>query len=368
MSIRKNNNKKDNFFMNLAFMQAEKNLGNTKENPSVGCVIVKDNHILSAGSTSINGRPHAEYNAINSAKSNIKNSILYSTLEPCSNYGKTPPCVNLIIKNKIKKVFFSTLDPDPRSYNKSKTLLSKKKISTDNQILNSRGNIFYNSYIRYKKNYLPFVTAKIAVSKDMYTKDNRNKWITNKYSRGRVHLLRSSHDCLITSLNTIIKDNPLLDCRIEGMEKRSPSIIVLDKYLKIPLNSRLIKNSNKRNIYIFFNKINKNKIKNLKKLKIKLIKMPLNYNNNFDLENILIRIKKLGFSRIFIECGLKLLGNFINKNLINNLYLFISDKKLKKNGSKSINKYMKIISKHNKTEEKVNLLGERLIKYRLNNV
>ena len=99
-------------------MQAQRNLGNTKENPAVGCVIVKNDCIISAGCTGINGRPHAEQNAITYSKNDIKNSDLYVTLEPCSHYGKTPPCVKTIIRNKIKRVFFSLKDPDRRSYNK----------------------------------------------------------------------------------------------------------------------------------------------------------------------------------------------------------------------------------------------------------
>ena len=112
--------------MKLALMQAHRNLGNTKENPAVGCVIVKNNCVISAECTSINGRPHAEQNAIAYSKNNIKNSDLYVTLEPCSHYGKTSPCVKRIIKRKIKRVFFSLKDPDPLSYNKSTKQLKKK--------------------------------------------------------------------------------------------------------------------------------------------------------------------------------------------------------------------------------------------------
>ena len=110
--------------MHLALMHAKKSLGNTQENPSVGCVIVKNNSVISAGCTSLNGRPHAEENAISLLKKSIKNSYLYVTLEPGSHYGKTPPCVNLISKKKIHKVFISINDPDIRSYNKA----SKKVI------------------------------------------------------------------------------------------------------------------------------------------------------------------------------------------------------------------------------------------------
>jgi len=107
MSIKQNKQSKHSFFMKLALMQAQRNLGNTKENPAVGCVIVKNDCIISAGCTGINGRPHAEQNAITYSKNDIKNSDLYVTLEPCSHYGKTPPCVKTIIRNKIKRVFFS---------------------------------------------------------------------------------------------------------------------------------------------------------------------------------------------------------------------------------------------------------------------
>ena len=164
--------------MRLALQQAHRSLGNTKANPAVGCVITKDNHLISAGFTGINGKPHAEHNAINLSKTNLKDSELYVTLEPCSNYGKTPPCVKTIIKKGIKRVFFSIRDPDLRSYNKSTKQFRKNKISVNNGILKFDVRDFYRSYFRSKKNILPFVTAKIAISKDFYTSNKKKKWIT----------------------------------------------------------------------------------------------------------------------------------------------------------------------------------------------
>ena len=125
MPIKQNKYSKHSFFMNLALMQAQKNLANTKTNPTVGCVIVKNNCIITAGYTGVNGRPHAEQNAITYSKNNVINSDLYVTLEPCSHYGLTPPCIKTIIKRRVKKVFFSVRDPDPRSYNKSTKQLKK---------------------------------------------------------------------------------------------------------------------------------------------------------------------------------------------------------------------------------------------------
>ena len=135
MSTNQNKYNKHSYFMSLALQQAHKSLGNSKENPAVGCVIIKNNHVISSGFTSINGRPHAEYNAINSSKVNLKDSELYVTLEPCSHYGKTPPCVKTIIKKKIKRVLFSVKDPDPRSYNRSTKQFKKRKIKVRNGIL-----------------------------------------------------------------------------------------------------------------------------------------------------------------------------------------------------------------------------------------
>ena len=124
--------------LNLAFELAKINLGSTKENPSVGCVIEKNGSIISSGYTSINGRPHAEYNALNK-NIDFKDSSIYITLEPCSHYGKTPPCTNIIKKKGIKRVFYSINDFDERSKNKATKILSKKNIFINKFILKKKG-------------------------------------------------------------------------------------------------------------------------------------------------------------------------------------------------------------------------------------
>jgi len=115
------------YFLDLAFKLAEKNLGKTKLNPSVGTVIVKNNSVISTGVTSLSGRPHAEYNALKKIKKSEGES-LYTTLEPCTHYGLTPPCVNTIIKKKIRNVYYSFNDPDLRTFKKAKIILKKKKL------------------------------------------------------------------------------------------------------------------------------------------------------------------------------------------------------------------------------------------------
>ena len=366
MFISQTNNQNHNYFMNLALKQAQISLGNTKTNPAVGCVITKNNNVISAGYTSINGRPHAEQNALKISKKNLKNSKLYVTLEPCSHYGKTKPCTNIIIKKKIKKVFFSVNDPDIRSFKKCSIFLNKKKISVKKGFLKNIINDFYRSYVKYKKEILPFVTCKLAVSKDFFTINRRNKWITNFYSRSRVHLLRSCHDCIVTSSQTIIDDNPKLTCRIKGLEKRSPARIILDTKLRISRNSTILKESGLYKTIIFYNTGNKKKINLLKKSKVKIYKIPMNNSGNLDLVKSLIKIKELGFSRIFLEAGMKLSLNFLRNNLVDDFKLFISNKKIGKNGSNNFKKYLNsFLNKNRFTTEKVNLFNDKLISYKL---
>ena len=157
--------KKHKFFSNLAVNLANNHLGKTSTNPSVGCIIVKDYSVVSSGVTSISGRPHAEFNALNK-KMNFKGSDMYVSLEPCVHYGLTPPCTKIIKSKKIKNVYYNFDDPDLRTYRKSKEDLKKKGINLKKVTLTH--NNFYKSYYLNKFKKLPFLDAKIAISKDFF--------------------------------------------------------------------------------------------------------------------------------------------------------------------------------------------------------
>ncbi len=364
MFTKKSKNKKHSYFMSLALLQAKINLGNTKDNPSVGCVIVKNNSLIGIGSTSINGRPHAEHNAIKFVKTDIKNSELYSTLEPCSNFGKTNPCVRKIINNKIKKVFFAINDPDHKSFNKAHIEFKKKKITSIQGIYKNQIKSFYKSYIKSKNDELPFVSAKIAISKDYYTSNKKKRWITNKYSRGRVHLIRSKHDVILSSAKSVKRDNSKLTCRINGLENTSPTRVILDKNLNINLNSFIIKDAKKNKTIIFFNKIKNKKITILKKNKVQLIRTEINQFEKFNLVDILRKIKNMGYSRIMVEAGVELTNNFMRENLINELYLFVSKNKIYKDGVNSFKKNITKFLRNKKCiNEKVYLMGDKFFTY-----
>jgi diaminohydroxyphosphoribosylaminopyrimidine deaminase/5-amino-6-(5-phosphoribosylamino)uracil reductase len=347
-----------NNYLNLAFNLARINLGKTKHNPSVGCVVVKNNSVISTGYTSNNGRPHAEFNALNKMIK-FDNSDLYVTMEPCTHYGITPPCTNIIINKKIKNVYFSTYDIDKRTAKKSQQLLIKKNIKIFKKNLLKINN-FYKSYFLNKKKNLPFVDAKIALSRDYYTIDRKKKWITNISSRNRVHLIRSEYDSIISTSASVNKDNSLLNCRLNGFNINKTDLIIIDLKIKIKKNLRIFDLSNKRKIFIVTNiKENKKKSK-LRKLGVKFIQIN-HLNSKNDFINLFKNFQKKGFNRILVESGLTFLNQLLQKRLINNLYIFQSSNKLKKNGfnNSSINiiKKMKLPKKVN-----VNLYEDKLYK------
>ncbi len=357
--------KKHTEYLNLAFELAKINLGSTKENPSVGCIVEKNGSIISSGYTSINGRPHAEYNALNK-KINFKNSNIYITLEPCSHYGKTPPCTNIIKQKGIKKVYYPIYDFDERSKNKSSKIFKKRNILISKFLHKEKALKFYESYHRFKKNKLPIINAKIAISKDYFTGVKKREWITNKQSRKLTHLLRSQHDALLSTSKSINKDNSLLNCRIKGLMDKSPNLLIIDRNLTIKKNLSIFKLKTRRKIYIFTTNNNKKKIKWLKKNNIKVF-LVKKMNSNIDFKNIFQMFIKLGFSRIFIETGLTFLNFLIINKFINYIYIFKTKSNLSKNGfNNSSNKLIKKIKLKNKL--KFYLDNDNVYLERLNNV
>ncbi len=344
--------------MRLALNLASERYGLTGPNPSVGCVIVKNDQIISVGQTGLNGRPHAEFNAIKNCKKKLKGSTIYVSLEPCSHFGKTPPCTNLIVKNKIKKVFFAVNDIDKRSSNKAKKILNSKKISVKRFLLKEEARSFYKSYFFTKSKSMPYVTGKIAKSKDDYIYSHNRK-ITNNYSLNTSHILRYINHGILISVNTLNSDNPKLTCRIKGLENFSPKRFILDKNLICKNNSYIVETAKKIKTYIFYNKIDKKKMKLLKKAGISLIHLGLNKNNHFDLNDILKKINTIGVNHLLVEGGKKLTMNFLESNFFNQFYLFKSNKKLGIRGKHKITNVTKKLPAKFKFHKKINTFVDK---------
>ena len=316
--------------MKLAINLARARKGLTGNNPSVGCVIVKNDKIISIGQTGLKGRPHAETNAINNSFQSLIGSTIYITLEPCNHYGVTPPCTNAIIKSGIKQVFYSINDIDKKVKGKSFRILSKKKIIVRKGLLKNEAKNFYESYTINRKLKIPFVTAKIAVSKNRVIYCEKIKRITSQNSDKLTHYLRFKNDGIMISSTTLNIDNPKLNCRLKGYENFSPKRIILDKDLSIGLKTYVFKTAKKSNTIIFHNSKNHSKIRILKKKGITLIKSKLNTKKRFDLRAILERLFSEGIRNLLIEGGDKITKNMLKNRLINHFYLFKSPKILPK--------------------------------------
>ena len=322
---------KDKFYMELALDLAKSRHGQTGSNPSVGCVIVKNDKIISIGQTSFNGRPHAEFNAIKNSFEELEGSKMYVTLEPCCHHGLTPPCTDAIIKSKISEVIYAVTDIDKRVRNKSFKILKSKKIIVKKGLLKNKIESFYLPYFFNRKKKLPFVTGKIAISKNniIYSKNQKKLQILIQIS---LHImLRYQNDSLMITHKTLNKDNPKLNCRLKGFEKFSPKRIILDNKLNSKINSYIIKSSNNKNTLIFYNKADKSKISKFKRKGIHLIKSKIDRNNRFDIKLILKKLYNYGCRNLLIEGGDKLTNSLIKNKIFNKFYLYKSPKNLSKN-------------------------------------
>jgi len=340
MSTKRDNfTSKDKKYMKLALDLARARRGLTGDNPSVGCVIVKKDKIISIGQTGFGGRPHAEHNAILNCFENPKGSKMYITLEPCNHYGKTPPCTRNIVKNKISEVYYPIDDIDLQVKGKSYLILKKNNIKVKKGLLKKEALNLYKSYYINRKKKLPYIIGKIAISKNKIIYSDISQKITNKTSDKLTHYLRLKSDGILITSKTLNIDNPKLDCRLEGYMKFSPKRIILDKNLKIDLKSYIVKSIKNKNTIIFHNSNDKTKKNFLTKKGAILIKQSTHSYKNFDLKIILKNLYMKGIKNLLVEGGDELTKSFLQKMMFNEFYMFKSSKNLLKE-----NKYVNFTS------------------------
>jgi len=216
-------------------------LGQTSTNPSVGCVVVKDGEIVGRGTTAAGGRPHAEPQALAEAGEEARGATAYVTLEPCSHYGKTPPCANELIAAGVARVVISVTDPDERVSGRGIGMLRDAGIEVDTGVLEEEGRRSLAAYLTRQTKKRPYVTLKLAVSADgmIGRRGVGQVAITGPLARAEVQKLRAETDAILVGIGTAIADDPELTVRIAGQEDRSPVRIVLDPALSLPLTGKL---------------------------------------------------------------------------------------------------------------------------------
>lgn len=313
----------DEKYMEIALRLAKKGIGRTSPNPLVGAVIVKNGKIVGTGYHQKIGSPHAETNALKSAGKKAKGATLYVNLEPCSHFGRTPPCVDSIIQNGIKKIVCATLDPNPNVNGAGVRRLRQAGIEVKLGVLEDKARKLNEIYFKRIVSGIPFVALKIAQTLDgkIATPNGDSKWITQRDSRRFVHTLRKQMDAVLVGINTVTKDNPKLTTR--EVKGRSPLRIVLDSKGRIPLNSNLLKeNKDNKTIVIVTRKNAEGKLKN----KAQIWKVKSNYQGRISLKTFLKLAAQKGVSSILVEGGNEVFTSFLKEKLVDKIYCFVSPK------------------------------------------
>lgn len=299
-------------------------------NPMVGCVIVKDDKIIAEGHHRKYGEAHAEVNAINSLSENFDFSdcTLYVNLEPCSHHGKTPPCSDLIIAKKFKRVVICNVDTNPLVGGKGIERLKKAGIKVETGILESEGRELNKRFFTFHEKKRPYIILKWAqtndgfISKQPLPENKDENWITGEDGKKLVHLWRSQEQAIMIGTNTVINDNPELTVRL--VEGKNPIRIVLDKDLKLKLNLAIFNNVAETLVFTGIKRESKNNIRYFE----------IDFYENV-LRQVLNKLFELNISSIIIEGGTTLLQSFINENLWDEARVFINPNKNFENGIKA---------------------------------
>lgn len=317
----------DNYYMRMAIRLAGKGIGKTSPNPMVGAVIVKNGKVIGQGYHKNCGDHHAEINAINNAGRNISGSTFYITLEPCSHYGKTPPCVDTLIKKGLKRVVVGTPDPNPEVNGKGLKILRSKGIKVDVGILDTECRQLNEHYFKFIKTGIPYVTVKYAQTLDgrIATKTGDSQWISSEASRKYVHVLRSTNDCVMVGEGTVATDNPQLTVR--HVNGKNPLRIIVDSKLRIPIKSSVLTDDNSHlTIIATTSNAPSGKVTAIKKLGVEVLIVKKERNGRVSLSSLLKKLGEREIMSVLVEGGAEIVTSLLKANLVDKMIIPISPK------------------------------------------
>lgn len=307
----------DEYFIDETLRLAKKAMGWTNPNPMVGAVIVKNSKIIARGYHKKVGFPHAEIEALNATKRSVKGATLYVNLEPCTHYGRTPPCVDAIIQAGIKRVVCSTLDPNPKVHGRGIVKLKQAGITVSVGLREKESSALNEAFFIFHEKKRPFVAIKFAASLDgkIATRTGDSRWITNEKARLFARKLRGEYQAILVGINTVMRDNPHLGVR--NPKKRDPIRIILDSNLQIPLNSRVLRDNNVLIATTVYASKDKKELLTRQGIPI------LTYESkNIPLKELLLSLRSREIISILVEGGGEILGSFVDGKIIDKVYAF----------------------------------------------
>lgn len=331
-------NSKYEEYMKMAIDIAKTAIGHTSPNPLVGCVVVKDGRVISKACHERYGEYHAERNALLRCEEDTAGAELYVTLEPCCHYGKTPPCTEIIIEKGIKKVYIGSMDSNPLVSGKGVEILRENGVEVECGICKEECDKMNEIFFHFIENKTPFVAAKYAMTIDgkiaAYTGDS--KWVTGEESRMYVQNLRKRYSGIMVGINTILEDDPMLNCRIE--EGVNPVRIILDSDLRIPMESKIVQTAGeiKTIVACCENKVKDEadkadkaeKAEALEKMGVEVLKIKGNSQDNsrVNLKELMKLLGERKIDSILLEGGGTVNASAFEAGIVSKVYAFIAPK------------------------------------------
>ncbi len=316
----------DQRFMQLALTLGRRGQGRTWPNPAVGAVVVKDGVIVGRGWTQPGGRPHAEPEALKQAGEAARGATLYVTLEPCSHVGKSPPCVDAVIAAGIARVVSAIEDPNPEVAGQGHARLRAAGITVDVGLGAMEAARDHAGHFRRIRDKRPHVILKLAVSSDdkIGAAGRKPLAITGEAAKARVHLLRAQCDAILVGIGTVQADDPLLTCRLPGMEARSPVRVVLDRSLRISGTSRLVHSARETPLWVMTSNLAeapaamKLGAAGAQVIRVATTSTPP---PGLDLPAVLQALAEKGITRLLVEGGARVASSFVAAGLVDEVWL-----------------------------------------------
>ena len=308
--------------MRAALALARRGLGNVWPNPAVGCVIVKDGRVVGRGWTQPGGRPHAETEALTRAAAQARDATAYVSLEPCSHWGKTPPCAEALIAAGVTRVVAALEDPDPRVAGSGLARLRAAGIAVEGGLCAAEAAELNAGFLVRTALGRPLVTLKLATWLDgrIATASGESQWITGPAARERGHALRAAHDAILVGTDTAIADDPQLTCRLPGLERRSPLRVVIDRQLRIPAAAKLFTTARQTPTWVLTAPdADKPRRAALEALGVVVVATPPDPSGGLDLASGLTQLGERGLTRLLVEGGGRLAAALLRARLVDRL-------------------------------------------------
>jgi diaminohydroxyphosphoribosylaminopyrimidine deaminase/5-amino-6-(5-phosphoribosylamino)uracil reductase len=316
----------DQRFMQLALTLGRRGQGRTWPNPAVGAVVVKDGVIVGRGWTQPGGRPHAEPEALGRAGEAARGATIYVTLEPCSHLGKSPPCADALIAAGVARVVSAIEDPNPEVAGQGHRRLRAAGITVDVGLGAAEAARDHAGHFRRVQDKRPHVILKLAVSADdkIAAAGHKPVAISGEAARARVHLLRAQCDAILVGVGTVLADDPLLTCRLPGMEARSPVRVVLDRSLRMPGTSKLVHSARETPLWVMTSSLaeapaaTKLGAAGAQVIRVATTTMPT---SGLDLSAVLRALAEKGITRLLVEGGARVASSFVSSGLVDEVWL-----------------------------------------------